>query len=81
MTADWRDKAACAGADWQLFFTYHRRRDAFEYCDRCPVTQACLDDAMATEDGEPVRAGVRGRLTAPGRKSLARVQRQTAGAQ
>jgi hypothetical protein len=76
MTGSWQQQAACAGADWRLFFTYHRRRDAFEYCDRCPVREACLEDAMAFEEDEPLRAGVRGRLTAPGRKRLARVRRQ-----
>jgi hypothetical protein len=80
MTAKWQHQAACRGADWLIFFSYRRRREAFEYCDRCTAREACLEAAMADEEGEPVRAGVRGGLTAPGRKALARARRRTAGA-
>jgi hypothetical protein len=80
MSTDWQKKAACAGADWRLFFTRSRRREALEYCDRCEAVQDCLDDAMTFEEDEPVRAGIRGGVPAGGRKALARARRRTAGA-
>ncbi|WP_157405234.1 WhiB family transcriptional regulator [Actinopolyspora halophila] len=61
----WRRHAACAGADPELFSVQHQKtlnrvgydlrrhpvtRQALEYCDRCPVKQECLNDAL-TETG------------------------------
>ncbi|MFI8360762.1 WhiB family transcriptional regulator [Streptomyces sp. NPDC085612] len=69
---NWRDTAACLG---QAALFLPRRDTGPEYvasmvaakkvCEHCPVQQACLDEAMATEraDTENARAGVRGGLT------------------
>lgn len=52
---DWRDHAACLGADAELFFTpdgergmprLQRIRRAKAVCATCPVTTQCLDDAL-----------------------------------
>lgn len=68
MIAGWPRYAACAGAPPQLFDAPRRtvptaedRRAAdtviIRYCNRCPVRQDCLDDAIATR-----ATGVRGGL-------------------
>lgn len=51
---DWRDRAACLGADPELFFPIGDGRPATTQiaaaklvCQACPVTGACLDWAMA----------------------------------
>jgi hypothetical protein len=80
MTARWQPEAACRGVALDVFFNRHRRHEALAYCDRCPVVQACLDDAMAFEEDEPVRAGIYGGATANARKARARMRRRTAGA-
>lgn len=74
MTANWQRQAACNGAPLDVFYNRHRRREALDYCDRCPVRRECLDAAMAAEEGQPVRAGIRGGLTGRGRKALARLR-------
>jgi WhiB family redox-sensing transcriptional regulator len=51
----WRDKAACDGADWTLFFSDSEGGDAFarmkpiaeEHCATCPVLMACAEHADA----------------------------------
>lgn len=82
----WRDTAACIGQS-ALFLP--RTEYGPEYiastvnakrvCESCPVRQACLDEAMATEraDVEGARAGVRGGLTPQER--AARYSRQRRG--
>ena len=44
----WRDRAACIGADPDLFFPQRGEsaEPAREICARCPVREACLDDAL-----------------------------------
>jgi len=62
---DWQAGAACGGADPRLFDNTTRDPDAARaYCQRCPVTEQCLADALATG-----AIGVRGGrlLGAPGR--------------
>jgi WhiB family redox-sensing transcriptional regulator len=50
----WRERAACRGMDpaeaIRIFFPSRgeRQAEAMDYCDRCPVRQECLDDALAT---------------------------------
>lgn len=82
MTADWRDKASCAGlADpsFREFDPFHPKHDDsitdYEtgrmFCDRCPVVSECLEDALATETGS-TRTGLRGGLTPMQRAALSR---------
>jgi hypothetical protein len=40
-------------------------------CDRCPVTEICLWDAMVAEAGEEYRYGIRGGCTAARRRRIA----------
>lgn len=60
----------CRQVDAELFFPEQGggTRDAKRVCGRCPVQQACLDDALAT--GE--RFGVRGGLSERERRALAK---------
>ena len=52
----WLEFAACSGQDVDIFFPskgsgrgqYDRAR---AYCGICPVVDACLDEAMRTEEG------------------------------
>lgn len=51
MTEDWRDSAACAGVDGELFFPEPRGGrtgwEAKAICARCPVRAECLDYALS----------------------------------
>lgn len=55
MTADWNLRAACRGADPELFDTCCAAKtvppDAADLCAGCPVRQQCYDLAMSTELG------------------------------
>ena len=73
--SDWRDRAACLGADDDTFFP--DRGDttgtdtALRVCATCPVTTQCLDAALA-EEGNLVgdsRYGIRGGTT-PDQRAL-----------
>jgi len=63
---DWRIFASCADAqDPDIFMTSSSRytrdhmRDALDYCERCPVTDECLTDAMNHGDQHfSVRGGL-----------------------
>lgn len=66
---DWRDRAACLGADDEVFFP--DRGDtagadaALRICATCPVTTECLAAAL-TEEGNlagQYRHGIRGGTT------------------
>lgn len=50
MTEEWRNKAACADADIDLFFPVSNQNNAYDagrqYCARCPVRTECLDYAL-----------------------------------
>lgn len=82
MNREWLTQAACAGmadatyAEADPFHPEPNRgkpdyREARSICEGCPVRQACLADAMATETkGE--RAGFRGGLTPDERQALYR---------
>lgn len=54
----WRDKAACAGEDIELF-ALHRNdlTAAKELCASCPVRSECLQDALALESWGYLRGG------------------------
>ncbi len=72
---EWRDRAACAGTDTNLFFEDRDPAAALALCGRCPVRDGCLAAALAEETdastgaplGKASRHGVRGGLTAPER--------------
>jgi hypothetical protein len=63
MTGDpWQHQAACRGADPDLFFSQNpgrQLRAVRDYCDRCPVADPCLVDALAASayDDRGVRGG------------------------
>ena len=60
--ADWRDNAACVGADPELFHAGERDPGAIEagraICNRCPVRTACLIAAYQEDDEFALRAGL-----------------------
>lgn len=73
----WRDHARCRLYVTSVFFPDSQQGidRAKEICAACPVRQACLDDAMATEPRYSAhRFGVRGGLTATERHTLHRRQ-------
>ena len=72
----WRDSAACRDADSEVFFPAGERgtnlgngrrppdyREALRYCSACPVRDACLAEALASERTAGSRHGVWGGLT------------------
>lgn len=73
--ARWRDDAACAGLDTELFFPVDDRAASVEtprrVCRGCPVRVDCLADALTTED--PARRfGIVGGTTPGERRTLHR---------
>ena len=42
---DWREVAACRGADPEIFFDPSRYCEALEYCEDCPAVQPCAEEA------------------------------------
>ncbi len=68
----WRDRAACAGYPTAMFYpagdNRAGREAALTVCRRCPVRQACADDALAVPT--EVDYGIRGGLTANDRAAL-----------
>lgn len=74
LTADWRDAAACAGAETDVFFPHPKSgsdyREALAFCGRCPVADACLTDALLMERNNSDRHGMRGGLTPEQRARL-----------
>ncbi|MYS16583.1 WhiB family transcriptional regulator [Streptomyces sp. SID4982] len=65
----WRDNANCIGTGDAMFPDSDQKRIewARNICAACPVTQACLRDAMNTGDNH---WGVRGGLTPEERRSV-----------
>lgn len=73
---DWQTRAACRGADANLFFAPTtletkeekeiRETAAKMVCARCPVREACLDFALATREPH----GIWGGLTESERRRL-----------
>ncbi|MGW1001759.1 WhiB family transcriptional regulator [Streptomyces sp. NPDC002520] len=68
LSADWQERAACAGKDTNLWFSTNPTR-AQEICGGCHVRPECLYDALQTETPHTAY-GVRGGLTRTDRKSL-----------
>ena len=62
--SDWTLRAACAGADTDLFFawrgTHLAERVIAYYCTPCPVRAECLADELrvAPTDRRGIRGGV-----------------------
>jgi len=80
---DWRERAACRGADLNLFFGPRRERadqrlrrleEAKRLCARCPVREACLDFALRSRE----EFGVWGGLTETERRHLLAERRRHA---
>ncbi|MCX3059586.1 WhiB family transcriptional regulator [Streptomyces beihaiensis] len=67
-TSDWRQQAACAGQDTDLWFSTNPIR-ARRICRGCPVRPECLYDALQTETPSTAH-GVRGGFTRTDRQSL-----------
>lgn len=72
----WRDRAACLGLDVELFHDPdpEREAEALAVCAGCPVTDPCLEAALAVPAGSDV--GVLGHTTVTQRRRLRGVQRQ-----
>lgn len=69
--AEWWEQGACRGMDRELFFPGPGREpsEALAVCRRCPVTEACLLDAMSA--GRPYEVhGVWGGTTQKDRMGL-----------
>jgi WhiB family redox-sensing transcriptional regulator len=78
---DWRDEAACRGADPELF---HGKRSAYgkglRLCRACPVAEVCLAVAMvAEEDQAGYRYGIWGATTPDQRRALRHAYGEDAG--
>jgi WhiB family redox-sensing transcriptional regulator len=77
---DWRNDAACASNDTDLFFPVGTTADAVrqteavkEICGGCPAREACLDFALDTEQA----FGIWGGLTEDERRVMKRRARRT----
>ncbi len=72
----WRDQAACAGSDLELFFPAGEDEEsaapAKAICAICPVREDCLNYAISTNQPE----GVWGGMTGPERRRLRRRLRE-----
>ncbi|HEX6844143.1 MAG TPA: WhiB family transcriptional regulator [Actinomycetota bacterium] len=78
----WWEGAACRGQDASVFFApayFEKRAEklareavAKSYCARCPVREACLEEALATRDPH----GVWGGLNEMERRALERERRR-----
>lgn len=75
----WRNHAACYGEDPELWFPLGtdgrwtaQIEQARAICHRCPVAEACLNDALREEGARRDRHGIRGGLTDTERRQLRR---------
>ena len=61
---DWRNDAACSGADDEFFFPVAEEGPMVEraksICAACPVLEECLQYALATNQTEGVWGGMTG---------------------
>lgn len=71
LRGEWRDHAACADADPDLFFPSRGESigEALSYCRRCPVRDACLDAGLDEH------YGIWGGLSERGRRRARRLRR------
>lgn len=81
--ARWRPRAACLGADTELFMPWGREgspgfdrqvAQARQVCAGCPVRWDCLTDALDVGDDHAIRGG-----TTPGQRRVLRVGLLRAG--
>lgn len=59
----WMARAACRGADTELFFPIDEEKGAGEakaICAACPVREACLEFALQTRSVDGIYAGTTG---------------------
>ena len=63
---DWAEHAACRGVNPEVFYADEHEAEARALCARCPVTQQCLEHAIATDE----RWGIRGGMKALERQRL-----------
>jgi len=72
----WREQAACRGFDTDLFFpeTDEDAAPALAICQGCPVREACLEFALATNQAD----GVWGGTTPDERRRIRRRRRRQA---
>ncbi len=68
LSAGWRDRAACRGADLGVFFPGRGQsaEPARQICARCPVRQPCLDYALS----RGIAHGIWGGLSERNRRPL-----------
>lgn len=80
MEGDWTTRAACRGADLNLFFgdTIREADRARAFCAQCPVTTECREMAEALDGSEAY--GVFGGLTGRERTRQRATARQRAAA-
>lgn len=55
---NWRDDAVCKGEDTETFFDPKTYGIAAAFCSRCPVREACLEDAYETNEYLSYRGGM-----------------------
>lgn len=74
----WQLRAACRGKGADLFFPLRGQQDAYEaartVCATCPVTEQCLEFALA----DPATQGMWAGTTAQDRKAMHRAARAPA---
>lgn len=70
---DWHTDAVCAQVDPELFYPERGRATKVvrKICFSCPVRLICLEAAMAEEEGEQYRHGIRGGMSPTERTDLA----------
>jgi WhiB family redox-sensing transcriptional regulator len=76
MNASWRQRAACQGIDAEVFYpsTEEEAEEAKGICSVCPVSQTCLEFALANRE----REGVWGGLNERERRRISRQRRKSA---
>lgn len=70
----WRNRAACSGSDVELFHDPEREAEALAVCAGCPVTDPCLDAALAVPVGSDV--GIWGHTVAQTRRRMRDARRR-----
>ena len=78
MSDEWREVAACAQTDPELWFPTKggaNGRAAKKICGGCPVQVECLQDALESGD---VLYGIRGGVSARNRRGMLRDQLEDA---
>ena len=71
----WEDQAACRGADVEIFFSVEEsdQQRALEYCNACPVREACLSTAIVRQEMYGIWGGM---LEADRRRIIREVRRK-----